>query len=100
MEMQPSSPHSERDDLSVTVTNHGDRVLAIYIKVKNGQSERSRQLGDGDVILDIDAHGELLGIEILQVDENTSKWIHHAATEYNVPALNRLRPEKFSGVFA
>lgn len=82
-----------------------DELVGLQAQVKvlrEGQSVKTEEFGeDGDVILDLDVGGNLLGIEILSVTRETSNLMREIAEQFDVPQLLRhFHPENLGQVFA
>jgi uncharacterized protein YuzE len=52
-------------DANVEVDHQTGKVLAVYLKFRDGKSHRTEEHVEGDVLADYDRNGRLLGIEVL-----------------------------------
>lgn len=51
--------------VSVETDDQTGRVIAVYLRVREGKCHRTKEYSDGIVFADYDKRGKLLGIEIL-----------------------------------
>ena len=51
----------------VNVETHDQtgEVLAVYLQIREGKPQKTKEYAGGDVFADYDKHGKLLGIELL-----------------------------------
>jgi uncharacterized protein YuzE len=52
-------------DVTVEVENATGEVLAVYFRVRKGKSALTKEYARGNVFVDYDSAGQLLGIEML-----------------------------------
>ena len=80
----------------------GPDVDAIYIKVLQGRSVKREALGKTEsIILDFDVEDKLLGIEIIQLDDDTEALLASIVDEYEIDALRgHFKINKLREVFA
>ena len=53
---------------NVSIEKDGERILAIYIRVREGEVRRTVEIDEGACYVDEDADGHLLGVEVLTPD--------------------------------
>lgn len=97
---QQSLPHGQKTLLlSIQTSEHG---IAVYIKVNEGHSVKTEEFDPaGEIILDLDAGGNLLGIELLSLNPGIPGYIREIAEQFDVPELiHHFHAENLHQVFA
>jgi uncharacterized protein YuzE len=94
-------PHGQ-SPLYVSIQTSPRGISAIYIKVRQGDSVKTKEFDEhGEIILDLDAAGDLLGVEILSVTPELRHHMEEIAHQFNKPELlEHFHPEKLPQVFA
>lgn len=96
---QSLSPHGQ-NPLYVSIQTSPRGISAIYIKVRPGDSVKTEEFAE-DVILDLDAAGDLLGVEILNMPSDLRQHMQEISHQFNVPELMKhFHPENLPQVFA
>lgn len=72
---------------------------AAYIRLRAGKVAKTVEERPASVMLDLDAKGHLLGVELLDPDEADGALLRRIAKRYDSPALGRLRPEHLPKLF-
>lgn len=75
-------------ELSFMASEEGDLETA-YIKVRDGVSVVSKEIKDGEIVLDFDEKNTLLGIEVIDIHHGTADLIRGLATQYEIPGLGK-----------
>ena len=74
---------------------------AMYITLQDTKVARTIR-PDQNLSLDLDAKGDLVGIEVIRVKQAkvVTKQIKSVAEQYHIPELKRVHVEKFQEVYA
>ena len=91
--MEKSRISSQRiGQINFSVFQVDNKINAIYIKLHDGEIVKSKEMANGDVVLDLDKKGTVIGIEMLEpVNLRISKKIQKKAPELAGININRLQ---------
>lgn len=87
------------EGLKDLLVSYDPEAHAAYIKVRQGRVAKTKKEAPG-IMLDIGAHGQLLGLEILEPRKIELKWIVRIANEFRTPALKNFDPRYLPRLYA
>jgi uncharacterized protein YuzE len=61
-----SLQHTGQTNISLNITRYDNKIDAIYIKLTDGEVVKSKELAGGDLVIDLDKQGGVVGIEMLE----------------------------------
>jgi uncharacterized protein YuzE len=71
----------------------------MYVRFNDGMTYKTIEHQSGDVLIDINRKGKLLGIEFLNLDIARSVLVE-LAKMYKIPAIKRIHPLEAQKVYA
>lgn len=87
----------EAEGLSV---RYDTEAGAAYIRLRAGKVAKTLEERPASVMLDFDAKGHLVGVELLDPHAADGALLRRIAKRYDSPALGRLRPEHLPKLFS
>ncbi len=85
--MSPGITPPEHLEVMVSTDERGE-FLAAYVQIRDGEVDRTVEVADGKVLLDLDANGVLLGFEILERCNGTL--VEQVALQHHVRRPQRI----------
>ncbi len=85
--MSPTITPPEHVEVMVSTDERGD-FFAAYVQIRDGEIDRTMEVADGKVLLDLDANGVLLGFEILERCNGTL--VEKVVVQYDVRRPQRI----------
>lgn len=72
---------------------------AVYIKVREGKVHKTIEQTE-TVYVDLDSHGRLIGIEILDPKHTDTETIKRISSKYHIPEVKPINPRAIPSVYA
>ena len=61
-----SSRHTGLKNISLNISRCNNKIDAIYIKLRDSEVIKSKEMANGDIVIDLDKRGGIVGIEMLE----------------------------------
>ena len=87
---RPSKPFSFR--IEVEVDNRSGETLAVYIRLSKGKVAKTIEHTE-TVYIDVNARGQVLGVELLEPASVSIEVMQKVAKEYDAPPLAAIDPK-------
>ena len=101
MEKRMSSPRIGLINVSVQRCPDDNEIEAIYIELKSTKISKSKEIGNGEAVVDFDKEGDVVGIEMLEPCKITiKKTFNQIKKKYNLSTLGNFKIDKLQETFA